>query len=171
MDINSNTIDGGGNTGICTSTAMALEVGTTAPAAPKGMVRNNILTGGACTLSATSGAIRSDFVEAATTTDPRLFQNNDLDSSGTPAATLYLDEGTTTKPTIQSVNGLTDTTVGGNINAPPMFMSFTGDLSTEDLRLKTGSACFGAGTTTGAPANDLLNMSRLGKIPTIGAYQ
>ena len=83
MDIDSNTIDGGGNAaGICTSTALELDAGTPAPAAPKGIVRNNILTGGICLVAATTGVpIRTDFFEALPTTDPRIFQNNDLDSS------------------------------------------------------------------------------------------
>jgi hypothetical protein len=167
MDINSNTIDGGGNAGICTSTALELGIGTTAPAAPKGIVRNNILTGGVCiTAITTGGRIRTDFVESQPTTDPRIFQNNDLDSSGA----LYLDEGMTTKTTITMVNTLPDITTGGNINAPPMFVAPTSDLSTTNLHLGANSACIGAGTPAGAPQTDFENKPRL-PAPSIGAYQ
>ncbi len=174
MYIDSNTIDGGGNTGTCTSIAVALgtATGIPAPTAPKGIVRNNILTGGACTVAvATGGTSRTDFAETATTTDPRIFQNNDLDPTTLPAmTTLYLDEGTT-KLTIDAVNSVANTTTGGNISVPPMFSSPTGDLSTADLHLLTGSACKAAGTPTGAPLTDFEGNSRSPTKPSIGAYE
>ena len=56
-----------------------------APVAPKGILRNNIMTGGICLVAATTGA------PTAPTSPKRcpppiraLFQNNDLDSVGTP---------------------------------------------------------------------------------------
>jgi hypothetical protein len=171
MDINSNTIDGGGNTGVCASIAVALGIvtGVPAPTAPKGIVRNNILTGGACT-GATTGTSRTDFAETATTTDPRIFQNNDLDPSGTPAVTQYLDELTTSR-TAAAVNTLTDITTGGNISAAPMFVSPNSDLSIADLHLMSGSACKAAGTPTGAPGTDFAGTTRSTTKPSIGAYE
>jgi len=171
MDINSNTIDGGGNAaGMCTSTALELDAGTPAPAAPKGIVRNNILTGGICLLAATTGVpIRTDFSEALPTTDPRIFQNNDLDSS--VGTTLYVDEGTTRETTVTAVNSLTDTTISGNISAPPMFAAPSTDFSTADLSLNANSACKGAGTKTGAPIRDFDGTLRSATNPSIGAYE
>lgn len=170
IDVDSNTIDGGGNAAltICTSAAIELGIGTnTAPAAPKGMVRNNILSGGACSLAlTTTGPIRADFSEARATTDPRLFQNNDLDPSGTPLPTLYWDEGTTARTSADMVNGLTDITTSGNISASPMFAS-----PPTDLRLGTGSACIGAGTPVGAPATDFDGKARSTTKPSVGAYE
>jgi hypothetical protein len=168
MDVNSNTIDGGGNSlGVCTSTGVELGVGSkTAPVGPKGILRNNIMRGGACILAATTTtAARTDFSEARATTDPRLFQNNDLDSSGTPAPTLYLDEGTTVRNSAGMINGLPDITTSGNISANPMFVSPT------DLHLGTGSACIGAGTPNGGPTTDLDGKARSPTKPSIGAYE
>jgi hypothetical protein len=173
MDIDSNTIDGGGNAATCTSTAVELGVGggTTTLAAPKGIVRNNILSGGACLVAVTTGgAIRTDFSETGASTDPRVLQNNDLYSPTTPATTLYLDEGTT-KLTIDAVNSLPNTTTGRNINAAPMFASSSSDYATADLHLNTGSACKAAGTPTGAPLTDFQGSSRSTTTPSIGAFE
>ncbi len=165
IDIDSNTIDGGGNgLGVCTSTAVELGVGSiAAPVAPKGLVRNNILRGGACILAATTGpGARTDFSETRATTDPRRFLNNDLDPSGT----LYWDEGTTPKTAIGTVNGVPDiTTSNNNISADPMFVSAT------DLHLRTGSMCIGAGAPNGAPITDFDGKARSPTNPSIGAYE
>ncbi len=157
MDIDSNTIDGGGAAAVCNSAAIEYGAGNDAALPPKGMIRNNILRGGVCLTT------RTDFSESRANTDPRVFQNNDLDPSGLPR--LYLDENTTKKLTIQSVNSLTDTTVSGNISADPMFASFP-----SDQHLKPGSACTGAGTPAGAPVTDFDGKLR-GSSPSIGAYQ
>ena len=158
MDIDSNTIDGGGATAVC-SNSTALEyradAGNSAAMLPKGMIRNNILRGGAC-------LTRIDFSESSTNTDPRVFQNNDLVLG---ASTLYLDENTTMRNSAGAVNLLTDILTSGNISADPMFVSFPAD-----QHLMTGSACFGAGTPTAAPATDFDGISR-GAAPSIGAYQ
>jgi len=164
MDVDSNTIDGGGNAGLvsCTSTAVELTSGTNVVLpAPKGIFRNNIMSGGACNAVLTA---RTDFSEAKASTDPRLFQNNDLNPTGTPAPTLYLDEGTTAK-SADMINTLPDITTSGNISQDPKFMS-----PPTDLHLGPGSLCIGAGTPTGAPATDLDGKSR-GTAPSIGAYQ
>jgi hypothetical protein len=172
IDINSNTIDGGGNAGLvtCTSTAVALDTGTnTPPTAPKGIIRNNIMSGGVCNSLLTLSNLRTDFAEAKTTTDPRVFQNNDLDPSGTGALTLYLDEGATAQTSADAVNKLPDITTGGNISLDPKFAS-----PPTDLRLGAGSPCIGAGTPTGAPATDFEGKTRSPTTttkPSIGAYQ
>ena len=158
--IHSNTIDGGGNGGVCTSTAIEYGVASgAAPTAPKGTVRNNILRGGACNT-------RRDFSEVNAASDPRVFENNDLDPTG--AAVLYRDENATELATAAAVNGLADIpSRGGNIRANPMFVSFP----TNDLHLGAASACIGAGTPTGAPAADFEGKMRSATHPTIGAYE
>ena len=104
----------------CSSTAIELDAGTNAPpTAPKGIIRNNIMSGGVCNSLLTSTNLRTDFSEARATTDPRVFQNNDLDPSGTGSLTLYLDEGTTAQTSVDAVNRLTDITTGSNISAEP----------------------------------------------------
>ncbi len=170
IDVDSNTIDGGGNTGLFNCTGTAVELGiepNMAPTAPKGIFRNNIMSGGACNpVVATSGSPRTDFSESVPATDPRLFQNNDLNPSGTPGPALYLDEGTTPRTTADAINGLTDITTSGNISADPKFVS-----APTDLVLGTGSACTGAGTPTGAPATDIDGKIRSTTKPSIGAYE
>jgi hypothetical protein len=158
MDIDSNTIDGGGATAVCnnsTAVEYRADVGNTAAMPTKGMIRNNILRGGAC-------LTRIDFSESSTNTDPRAFQNNDLVS----ATTLYLDEGATTRTSADAVNALSDILTGGNISADPMFASFP-----TNQHLLAGSACKGAGTPTAAPANDLDGNPRSATKPSIGAYE
>ena len=162
LDIHSNTIDGGGNTGACTSIGIEYGVGPeTPPTAPKGIVRDNILRGGACTTT------HVDFAEVRMASDPRIFQNNDLDPAGTPASILYLDENTTALRTTAAVNGLTDLTSSrNNLSVNPMFVAFP-----TDLHLNSGSACVGAGTSTGAPATDFDGKPRSANRPTIGAFE
>jgi hypothetical protein len=120
-------------------------------------VRNNILRSGLCNEHA-------DFVEMVTGTDPRLFENNDLDP-GTGNAVLYFNEFTTRIRDLAAVNALTDTMVRNNISADPRFVSAT------NLHLMTGSPCVSAGTSAGAPATDLDGKPRSTTQPTIGAYE
>jgi hypothetical protein len=157
--IHSNTIDGGGNGGACLSTAIEFGVasGTAAPVESKGILRNNILRGGACNT-------RRDFSEVSTVSDPRVFENNDLDPTG--GSVLYRDENAAELGTAAAVNGLMDIISGNNIRANPMFASFP-----SDLHLGAGSACIGAGTPTGAPATDYDGKVRSALHPTIGAYE
>ena len=164
MDIHSNTIDGGGNSGTsgpgngCTSVGLEWGVGPeTVPTAPKGIVRNNILLSGQCNT-------HMDFAEVLAGTDPRLFENNDLDP-GTGNTILYFNEGTTAIREIAAVNALTDTMVRGNISADPRFASAT------NLHLMTGSPCVSAGTSAGAPTTDKDGKARDRNKPTIGAYE
>jgi hypothetical protein len=159
MDIDSNTIDGGGATaGVCSSTALEYGSGNSPAIPPRGMIRNNILRGGVCLTA------RTDFSESSANTDPRLFQYNDLDPTGTPR--LYLDENTVVRTSADMINGLTDIATGGNISANPMFVSFP-----TNQRLGTGSALKGAGTSTAAPANDFEGTLRSSTKPSIGAYE
>jgi hypothetical protein len=165
IDVDSNTIDGGGNPGTCGSFAVQYGVGPeTPPTAPKGIIRNNILRGGSCNS-------RTDFAEISTAADPRLFENNDLDPNGLILAptTLYLDENATAIRTatggIGAVNGLTDIGAHNNISALPMFVGAS------DLHLVAGSACIGAGTPAGAPLTDFDGKTRSTTAPSIGAYE
>jgi hypothetical protein len=158
MDIDSNTIDGGGATaGVCRSTAVEYGAGNDVAMPVKGVIRNNILRGGVCLTT------RIDFSESRANTDPRVFQNNDLDPTGAP--TLYLDENTTAK-TAATINTFPDTSASGNISVDPMFVSFP-----TNQRIGTGSALKGAGTSTAAPANDFEGNLRSATKPSIGAYE
>ena len=157
IDLHSNTIDGGGNAGICISVGVEWGVGPeTPPTAPKGIVRNNIMRAGICNT-------RSDFAEVQTASDPRLFENNDLDPT---SSTLYLDESITILGTAAAVNALTDVTARNNLGAAPQFVSFP-----TNQHLQPGSACIGAGTPAGAPARDFEGKTRSTSHPTIGAYE
>ncbi|HET6148990.1 MAG TPA: hypothetical protein VFH68_15740 [Polyangia bacterium] len=161
IDIHSNTIDGGGNSGRgdCVSAGIEWDIGPeTAPTAPKGIVRNNILRPGLC-------SDRTDFSERLSSTDPRVFENNDLDPT-TGNTVLYLNEALIPLREISAVNALADTTVRNNISADPRFVGFP-----TNQHLMTGSPCVGAGTSAGAPAADLDGKPRSPLRPTIGAYE
>jgi hypothetical protein len=162
LDVDSNTIDGGGSNGgagNCTSTGVDDDLGAgTPPSAPKGIFRNNIIRAGACD-------VRVDFAETDTTVDPRVFENNDLDPTGAPSG-LYLDENATRLTTVTAVNGLADVAARANLSVDPMFVS-----DPSDLHLTAGSACVNAGTAVGAPVTDLDGKRRNPNTPSIGAYE
>jgi len=162
LDVHSNTIDGAG-TGTCSGNSAAVVFGANAIAAAagpttKGIFRNNILSAGACK------ALRYGFWEDSLTAQPRLFENNDLDPTGSPTA-LYLKATLTPQNTAAAVNALTGTSARGNISAAPMFVA-----PPSDLHLGMGSACVNAGTTAGAPPADAAGKARDGK-PDIGAFE
>jgi hypothetical protein len=158
-DIHSNTIDGAGSASACTSMGVDWSLGSNLTlTGPKGMVRNNIIRAGLCNT-------RWDFAERDHAADPRLFQNNDLDPTGTPAA-LYRNEGSMSINSSDEVNRLNDITAAGNFSADPMFVSYPGD-----LHLGAGSACVNAGTTQGAPAIDFDGKPREPTKPDVGAYE
>jgi hypothetical protein len=123
-----------------------------------GIFRNNILRAGACATA------RYDFWEDGASFDPRVFENNDLDPTGTPTA-LYLDGDATALSTAAAVNALTGTTAGGNISVDPMFVA-----PPADVHLGNGSACVNVGTTAGAPGSDFAGKARDTK-PDIGAFE
>ena len=158
LDVHSNSIDGGGNTGLCTSVAVEYGAGANSPpTTSKGIYRNNILRAGACNT-------RIDFSEVLPACDPRLFENNDLDPTG--STVLYFNEDTTSIRVAATVNALTDTGAHNNLGVNPMFVNFP-----TDLHLGPGSACIGAGTPTGAPAADYDDKARSVTHPTIGAFE
>jgi hypothetical protein len=158
VEVHSNTVDAGG-TGTCSGAAAVL--GTTATANTalrKGIFRNNILRVGACS------TVRYGFWESSPPVEPRIFENNDLDPTGSPTA-LYLDANATALTTEAAVNALTGTVASGNISADPMFVA-----PPSDLRLGAGSRCADTGTATGAPARDYAGRMRDSK-PDIGAHE
>jgi hypothetical protein len=158
MDVHSNSIYGGGPSIACTSHAVEIDVVALAPpAAAVGVFRNNILRAGLCTTA------RALFVEMAPGADPRVFENNDLDPTNNPLS-IYLDEGSTSLTMAGSVNGLMDTTVSGVISADPMYVNFPGD-----LHIQAASPCNAAGTSNGAPAQDMDGQPRDLVTPDIGA--
>jgi len=156
IDVHSNTIDGGGLAGTCASTGARIDATTPAPTAGVGIFRNNIIRSGLC-------STKNDFVEAGSVADPRVFQNNDLDPTGSPTA-LYVDEGTMVLTTFGAVDALADMTVGGTISADPLFVAFPAD-----LHISSGSPCDGFGTPAGAPATDMDGDARSSTAPDIGA--
>jgi hypothetical protein len=156
MDVHSNDIDGDGQAGACTSTGLELDVTGTAPAGGVGIFRNNIINAGQCNVS-------NVVVEAHASSDPRIFESNDLDPRGSPVA-LYMDETSSGLTTHTAVNALTDMTVSGNISADPLFTLYP-----TNLHLSSGSPCDGAGTATGAPAFDMDGDARSTTAPDIGA--
>jgi len=156
IDIHSNDIDGGGMAVACTSAGLELDIAGTAPTSGSGIFRNNIIGAGACTTARV-------FVEADASSDPRIFESNDLDPRGSPDA-LYLDEATAILTTHTAVNALADMTVSGVISADPLFMTFP-----TNMHITSGSPCDGAGTPAGAPAFDMDADARSTTAPDIGA--
>jgi hypothetical protein len=154
VDVDSNTIDAGGS-GQCQGVAAGIGLGNTAgPKTAHGIFRDNILRSVGCAIG------RDDFIETEAGITPRLFQNNDLDPTGTPTA-LYL-RPTASPATIAGVNMLPG--ASGNISADPMFAGVG------DLHLMAGSACVNAGTPVGAPKIDFDGKARDDK-PDIGAFE
>ena len=115
-----------------------------------------VLTG--CTLTGNSATAQGGGLfnnGALTLTDDIVYGNTggEVQYDGGAAAVAYCD--------VQG--GFTGT---GNINADPLFVN----AATGDLHLQTGSPCLGAGTSTGAPANDKDGYPRPNP-PSIGAYE
>ncbi len=156
LDVHSNTLDGGGQTGACTSAGLELDVTGTSPTSGVGVFRNNIIDGGRCNSS-------SVVVEAAHPADPRIFESNDLSPLGSPTA-LYVDEVSTNLSSHTAVDALTDMTVSGTISGDPLFVTYP-----TDLHIGSGSPCDGAGTAAGAPAFDIDGDARSSTAPDIGA--
>jgi hypothetical protein len=155
VDVHSNTILAGG-AGACQGAAASIGLGPgPGPKSPRGILRDNILRAGLCTIA------RYDFWENTAGTTPRLFQNNDLDPTGAPTA-LYLTGGGAMKSTAAMVDALPG--ASGNISADPMFAG------ANDLHLAAGSACINAGTAAGAPRTDYDGKARDDK-PDLGAYE
>ena len=159
LDVHSNFIDGTGSSSggsNCSSWGVALNTTGTAPTGPSGIFRNNILRAGICPAS------RSVFSELAAAADPRIFEHNDLDPTGTPTQ-LYLDENGSLLNSAAAVNALIDMTTFGNISVDPSFVNYPAD-----VHLKPTSLCIGAGTSNGAPAIDMDGAARDPAKPDIG---
>jgi hypothetical protein len=159
IDVHSNFIDGTGtasNQGNCSSYGVALNVTGTAPNAPVGLFRNNIMRAGTCQQE------RIAFAELNKAADPRIFEHNDLDLTGNPTA-LYVDESTASLATAAGVNALIDMTTFGNISVDPQLTNYPAD-----VHLLSGSLCIGAGTSNGAPKLDMDGAARDPAMPDIG---
>lgn len=158
VDVHSNTIVGGGNSGAgCTSSALDLDASLSSPpTSGKGRFRNNIFYGGDCN---TRYGVR----ELATAADPRIFSYNDIVPAGAATA-LYLNESTTPLTTAPQINALVDMTVSQTRAVDPLFISYPAD-----LRLQLASPLRGAGTNVGAPTRDFFGQARNPATPSIGA--
>jgi hypothetical protein len=158
VDVHSNTVDAGGS-GACSGAAAAMVNPNNLSTPPRqNIFRNNILRAGACTTA------RYGFWEQSPPVEPRIFQNNDLDPTGSPTA-LYFDANATPLTTAAAVNAFTGTIASGNISVDPMFVA-----APSDLHLGSASMCVDAGTTVGAPLRDYTGKARDAK-PDIGAYE
>jgi hypothetical protein len=122
-----------------------------------GSLRNNILFAGSCVTA------RYGFFEADAAADPRVFENNDVDPTGSPTA-LYLDEAASVLLTEAEINALADMVVSGNIAAAAGFIAYPAN-----LHIAAGSPCDGAGTPVGAPPTDFDGQARDPATPDIGA--
>ena len=148
VDVHSNDIDGGTNSTACNSRGIWLLKGTPSPTAGSGVFRNNNVRSGAC--SGTHYGVE----EGTTNTDPRIFENNNLDPFATPTA-LYFDEALTSVATAAAVNALLDMTVASTISGDSLYTTYP-----TNLHLLSGSPCIGTGTATGAPAFDMDGTAR-----------
>ncbi len=156
IDVHSNVISGEGQPTPCTSTGLLLEAGPAGPSGGSGVYRNNIIRSGACTNKVV-------VIEQSTVSDPRIFENNDLDPTGAPPS-IYMDEVGNGLTMAAQVNALTDMIVAGTISADPMFIAYP-----MDLHISATSPCDGAGTPAGAPAVDMDGDTRSSTTPDIGA--
>ncbi len=155
LEVHSNTIDATGSNNNCTGRALELSIVGMAPAGGRGVFRNNILRAGAC-------ATRFDLVEMMTAADPRVFENNNLDSAGNPTA-LYRDENTTDLTMAAQVDALADMIVAATLSVDSLLVN-----PPTDLHLQNGSPCIDAGTNAGAPLTDIDGAPR-DQNPDIGA--
>ncbi len=121
----------------CTSRGIGLQGGGASSA--RGLVRNNVISGGVCSVNMGIG-------ETSAAADPAVLENNDIwTSSG--ASVLYRDEQFNDLTTIAAVNALIDITAAANVSADPMLADTVG-------HLMSGSPARNAGTCTEAPAFD-----------------
>jgi hypothetical protein len=161
VDVNGNTFEAHqGGFAACAAVGLWLEAAAGTTPGPHGVYRNDIFHAAGC-----GAGMNFDVREESATADPRIFTNDDLDPAGAGGPVLYVDEGTMSLSSAAMVNALTDATVNGVLSADPMFASFP-----TDLHIAAGSMCVGAGTATGAPADDYDGMPRAAP-PAIGADQ
>lgn len=112
---------------------------------PLGRYRNNIIT------ALGLANVRFAFLEADTTTDPATLENNDFWTGLSIAgmAPLYQNEGTTTLNNAGQINALN----GGGVSSQNNLSNDPG--FGLNFRLTGFSAMRGAGTASGAPADDI----------------
>ncbi|MEW5739813.1 MAG: MopE-related protein [Myxococcota bacterium] len=154
VDLHSNSVSPfGGRNATCVSRALTFEAGDAGvPSGPVGIVRNNVLHAGVCSTA-------RPVEELSSSADPRVFENNDLFTSQVDGG-LYLDEGTSLLPDPTAVNGLAG--AAANIAADPQYDG--------GVHLAPTSPCRNAGTTAGAPSEDLdQNVRPQESAPDIGA--
>ena len=159
-DVHSNDIEPAGLSTDCQSIGVLVEHASGAESATAGVLRNNIISAGACNR-------RFAISEAAGATLASL-QNNDLYApAGGPSATslVLYHHGTTDATTAAQVNAIA--LADGNISADPEFASYP-----NDLHLTGQSPCIDQGTSASAPASDFDGNARpVGAGPDIGAYE
>ncbi len=159
IDVHSNDIDALGSAQAqCTSYGIKLESGAVPPLGGSGIFRNNIVNAGICFTA------RYNVAEASGSSDPRIFQNNDLNPAVAAPSALYLDEGANGLQMASQVDGLVGTLAGKTLSVDPLFVQYP-----VNLHLSAGSMCFGKGTPIGAPVADFTGKLRPSP-PSIGAY-
>lgn len=159
IDFHSNTLAAFGSAAAgagCTAIGIHLDAALSGAAGPDGVFRNNVVRVGGCPM-------RFVVREESASTDPRVFESNDLDPFSTPTA-LYVDEGATSITMIAAVNALTDATFAGNVSVDPSFVTYP-----TDLHVGASSMVLGMGTAAGAPATDYDGDPRDPVTPDIGA--
>jgi hypothetical protein len=141
LHLHSNSLFGDGLPVPCVSRALTFDATDAGPppSAPRGVVRNNVLSAGVC-------STRYDLQELNVAADPRVLQNNWFDR--TPLGTVfYRDEASTDLTDAGAVNALTDITASGNIEGMC-------GVTSANFHLPATSVCRNAGTDAGAPAID-----------------
>jgi hypothetical protein len=158
FEVHSNDIEPQGWDGECESAGVFLERSAGGDTAAAGILRNNIVSAGACgqryAVSESGGA------------SLRVVENNDLYGPSPPEtpAILYRRESSdaTTEDEVNLLTGASK-----NISADPGYRS-----SPTDLRLTSGSRCIDHGTASGAPSTDADGLARpRGDGFDIGAYE
>lgn len=141
LDLHSNSLFGDGPQSGCTSRALAFDAASsgTPAGAPRGLVRNNALSGGNCTP-------RYGLQELNASADPRVLQNNWFDRA--PLGLIpYRDEGTTDLLDAGAVNALTDLTSSNNFEGACL-------VGPGAFKVLASGVCVDQGTATGAPRVD-----------------
>jgi hypothetical protein len=157
LEVHSNDIEPQGWDGECQSAGVFLErsAGGDTPAA--GILRNNIVSAGACGQRYAVKESGAGF---------RVVENNDFYAPAPPDTPAILYRRDTSDATTEDeVNGLAG--ASKNISADPGYRS-----SPTDLHLTSGSRCIDHGTASGAPGTDADGAARpRGDGFDIGAYE
>lgn len=94
--------------------------------------------------------------------DPRIFEDNNLDSFANPTA-LYRNENANNLGSAAMVDALAEMIVSGTLSADSLMV-----MPPADLHIQNGSPCVDAGTNAGAPLTDIDGVARDAS-PDIGA--